>query len=124
METMMWMLVGGGAAIAIAIAVATYWTWRLKDKPQPRLKPMRLRVGAEAEIEGALEAGLDHPVWHAVLALLDEKIIEVSDRPLDEAMNDQAVRFHLGGQAALLEFKEDLVEREREARVRRVEGKA
>lgn len=75
-----------------------------------------LRVHSEQKITEGLLSARGHPIWDAVLGLLDEQILEVSDRPLDEVMNDQAVRFHLGGQAALLEFKELLLRREAEAR--------
>lgn len=78
----------------------------------------RVSVLTEREMAEGFALAPESKLWGAVLAQLDEKIVEVSDRPLDEKMGNGQMRYHLGGQAALLEFKETLLEREREARER------
>jgi hypothetical protein len=77
-----------------------------------------LRIYNEEQLRQMLENAPGHPIWEGVKGLLDEKILEVSDRPLEAVMDDKAVRYHLGGQAALLEFKDELLQWEERNRPR------
>lgn len=101
--------------------------WKFWKQPSSILHPpssrpqLVLRPLSEAELRAGFRAAPDAPLWASTLAELDEFIIEVSDRPLAEDLSDAAVRFHVGGQAALVEFKARLLKREEQARQHREE---
>ena len=69
--------------------------------------------------EAAYLTAPDNPLFEAVLADLDELTVNVSDRALEtaEQPGDHLMRKHLGGQDALLEFKEKLFLRRANARL-------
>jgi len=57
----------------------------------------------------------DSPGWKATLAVLDLEVQEGLDRCLEERLTNEQLRYRLGCVAGLLEFKEVLLGREREA---------
>lgn len=79
--------------------------------------PIRI-LGAmpESERRAAFREAPNSLLWRATLAELDELAIEVSDRSLNPTQSNEMLRWHAGGQDALLEFKARLQEREAQAR--------
>ena len=78
----------------------------------------RLLIATMPEVErtAAFLTAPNNPLWRATLAVLDEKLLEISDRAVDEKLPDAEMRFHLGGQAALMELRVELERCETNAR--------
>ena len=92
-----------------------FWTSPAENNIHPRPQ-IQLRPLPEHELRAGFAEAPHSALWRSVQAELDEFIIEVSDRPLSETLSDATMRFHVGGQAALVEFKDRLNRREAEAR--------
>lgn len=71
----------------------------------------------EGERQAAYLAAPGSALLAAVLADLDELAVSVSDRALDIGLSNEHLRWHAGGQDALLEFKEKLLARVAEAQL-------
>lgn len=71
----------------------------------------------EDERQAAYLSAPDSALLAAVLADLDEQAVTVSDRALDIGLSNEHLRWHTGGQDALLEYKEKLLARVAAARL-------
>jgi hypothetical protein len=71
----------------------------------------------EGERQAAYLTAPGNALFAAILADLDDLAITKSDAAVDENLPEGALRFRLGGSDALLEFKERLQERQREAQL-------
>lgn len=90
------------------------WVWKMFGGTR------RTEIAALVPEGERLAAYLSAPgsaLLAAVLADLDELAVTVSDRALDIGLSNEHLRWHTGGQDALLEFKEKLLARVAEARL-------
>lgn len=88
---------------------------RLFKKPaKPQI--VAVKTISEERLQEIFNAAPDNPLFNATLLMVDEEIIDVTNRAIDPKQPDAETKFHLGGVAALIELKEDLLERERQAR--------
>lgn len=69
----------------------------------------------EDERQAAYLQAPGHALFAAILADLDDLTLSKSDDAVDEDLPEAKMRFRLGGQDALLEFKERLQVRAKEA---------
>ena len=90
-------------------------------RPQRANRIEAAKVVTEAELAGRFAAAPDNPLFEAVLTVLAEKINATAAGAADETLTDRAILWRMAGADALLEFREDLLERERQARQQREE---
>lgn len=83
-------------------------------KPARVLRPVQEIT--EERLQEMFGAAPDAPLWRATLAVIDDKIPELANRAIDPKLSDAETKFHLGGAAALIELKDDLLDREARAR--------
>jgi len=74
------------------------------------------RTITEAELVARFRSAPGNPLYTAVLAVLDDQILEVSVRPLNLKLPAPEKDWHLGAQDGLIEFKERLLHLEDQAR--------
>jgi hypothetical protein len=85
--------------------------WRPR---QPRLAAVQTIT--ERELQARFLAAPGSPLWEATLTLIEQRIVTEVDQAVDPALDERAVRWKLGGLDALINLRDELREREREAR--------
>jgi len=75
----------------------------------------------EAELAGRFASAPDNPLFEAVLTLLSEKINSKATEAANEQRTDREILWRVAGTDALMEFLEDLKDRETAARQNRDE---
>jgi len=90
-----------------------FWTWGPAPRP---VRAANTKAVTEAELAGRFASAPDNPLWEATLTLLAEKINTTATEAADERLTDRQVLWRIAGASALMEFLEDLQERERQAR--------
>lgn len=95
-----------------------------------RRRSRRLRpVGGltEEKLSEIFLAAPENPLFQSVVAIIDLHVQETMDVTIDDKLDDKKQRWHLGGADALLKLRQDLLDRESEARRERAKqenGKA
>lgn len=92
-----------------------FWTWGRRQTNQRRTHIAALLT--EEQRVAAFVKAPGNDLFAAIIAELDELTMEVSDRAVDESISADQMRFRLGAQDGLLEFKEKLLRRESDARL-------
>lgn len=88
-----------------------------------RNKPQLKAVTAvtEDKLSEIFRAAPDNPLFQATLAVVDRSVEDTMERAIDVKLSSKQMRWYLGGAEALLALKQDLLDREREARVQQQE---
>lgn len=84
-----------------------------------RRKPSLHSVTAitEEKLGELFLAAPDNPLFQAVLAVVDRNVEEITDSAIDVKLSGDQKNWYLGGAEALLRLKQDLLDRERGARI-------
>lgn len=89
-----------------------FWAPRgVAPKPKPEIKPV-----TERELAARFAAAPDNPLFEAVLTVLTERINAKATDAANEQLTDRAIVWRVAGTDALMEFYEELREREQQAR--------
>jgi hypothetical protein len=93
---------------------------RAKAAPVPKLAPVRTIT--ERELEARFLAAPGSPLWEATLTVVDHHILAALDEAMDQKAADRDHRWCLAKADALAALRDDLRERERNARVAKEEA--
>lgn len=86
--------------------------------------PLKVETISEARLQELFLNAPNNPLWQATLAVLDLEVQESLETVIDETLTNELMRFRVGAVAGLLQFKQKLLDREKEARQTQAQAEA